>query len=126
MILAGGSFESGKTSETITMGIWVALQGFIKLEPEEGDGSPYAQNPALHTRGRAFGFGQLGSEERGQLAGAIGSSHPFRNRIGVVLIGVAIFARERPAIQRRIGLDQDGTSGGWRPAVEGPEVDLGA
>jgi len=89
-------------------------------------GSPYAQDPALHTSHLALGRRQVRLQVPRKLSGPVGFTEPRRQREGVVLIGRAVIRGKCVLPKRRVGLDDGGLARGDRPTVEWPEVQAAA
>ena len=81
-----------------------------------------AQDPTLHLRELAFGWHQVGFQECGKAAIAVGARQPGGDAIGVVLIAVAAFTGEAAAPQRRVDLGDGRPPSRNVPPVKRPEM----
>jgi hypothetical protein len=80
------------------------------------------QNPAFNFGDISFVLGQAGGEGTFETATQVIPAKPFRNGVGVLLMGVAPIAWEAVTPQRRINLNDRRFA--WRdlPAIERPEM----
>ena len=85
-----------------------------------------AEDPAFGEGEGADGFVEVGREVVWELVGGVGFLHPAGDGVGVVLVGVAAFGGEGAVPEGGVDFGDDGAIGRWFPAVEGPEMELGA